>query len=107
MLIRISFVRKSLDKKSQARSPHLLPGCEALAIITSSLSNSVIVTSLKNPENKLQIDRINQYAFASRQWQGEQANITLDVRQTDLRKRATVFAKFENQIAHPKNPIKA
>jgi hypothetical protein len=80
------------------RSPHLLSGCEAIASIMSSRSNSIVVTSLKNPENKLQIDRINQYAFSSRQWQGEKANITLDVRQTDSRKTATVFVKVENQV---------
>jgi hypothetical protein len=81
-----------------ARSPHLLAGCEAIASITSSPSNSIIVTSLKNPENKLQIDRINQYAFANHNWQGEQANITLDMQQTSSRKAATVFVKVENQV---------
>ncbi len=81
-----------------ARSPHLLAGCEAIAEITSPPSNSVTVTSLKNPDNKLQIDRVNQYAFASYQWQGEQANITLDVRQTDQRIAPVVFAKLENQV---------
>jgi hypothetical protein len=81
-----------------ARSPHLLPGCEAVASITSPPSNSLIITSLKNPENKLQIDRVNQYAFANHNWQGEQANITLDVQQTDSRKAPVVFAKIGNQV---------
>ncbi|WP_245912039.1 hypothetical protein [Brunnivagina elsteri] len=80
------------------RSPHLLSGCEAVASITSSPSNSIIVTSLKNPENKLQIDRVNQYAFANHNWQGERTNITLDVRQTDSRKAPVVFAKIGNQV---------
>ncbi len=81
-----------------ARSPHLLAGCEAIASITSPPSNSVIITSLKNPENKLQIDRINQYAFANHNWQGEQANITLDMQQTSSRKAPVVFAKLGNQV---------
>ncbi|MEO0843003.1 MAG: hypothetical protein AAF063_29450, partial [Cyanobacteria bacterium J06643_5] len=41
-----------------ASSPHLLPGCEAIAAITSPPSKSVIITSLKNSDNKLQIDKI-------------------------------------------------
>jgi hypothetical protein len=53
---------------------------------------------LKNPENKLQIDCVNQYAFASRQWQGEQANITLDMQQNSSRKAPVVFAKLGNQV---------
>jgi hypothetical protein len=81
-----------------ARSPHLLPGCEAIASITSPPTNSVIITSLKNSENKLQIDRVNQYAFANHNWQGEQANITLDVQQTGSRKAPVVFAKLGNQV---------
>jgi hypothetical protein len=81
-----------------ARSPHLLPGCEAIACITSSPITSVIITSLKNPENKLQIDRINQYAFANHNWQGEKANITLDMQQTGSRKAPVVFAKIGNQV---------
>jgi hypothetical protein len=81
-----------------ARSPHLLSGCEAIASITSSPSNSIIVTSLKNPENKLQIDRVNQYPFANHNWQGEQANITLDMQQTASRKAPVVFAKIGNQV---------
>jgi hypothetical protein len=80
------------------RSPHLLSGCEAIASITSSPITSVIITSLKNPENKLQIDRVNQYAFASCQWQGEKANITLDMQQTVSRKAPVVFAKIGNQV---------
>ncbi|NJR17911.1 MAG: hypothetical protein HC785_20750 [Calothrix sp. CSU_2_0] len=80
------------------RSPHLLPGCEAAASITSSPSTSVIITSLKNPENKLQIDRVNQYAFANHNWQGEQTNITLDMQQTASRKAPIVFAKIGNQV---------
>jgi hypothetical protein len=81
-----------------ARSPHLLRGCEAIACITSSPSSSVIITSLKNPENKLQIDRVNQYAFASRQWQGEQMSITLDMQQTNSQKVPVVLAKIGNQV---------
>jgi hypothetical protein len=81
-----------------ARSPNLLSGCEAAASITSSPSTSVIITSLKNSENKLQIDRVNQYAFANHNWQGEQTNITLDMQQTDSRKAPVVFAKIGNQV---------
>ena len=81
-----------------ASSPHLLPGCEAVAAITSPPNKSVIVTSLKNPDNKLQIDNVNKYAFKSRQWQNEQANITLAIGQTNPRKAPTVFAKIDNQI---------
>ncbi|AFZ01702.1 hypothetical protein [Calothrix sp. PCC 6303] len=81
-----------------ARSPHLLPGCEAVASITSPSSTSVIVTSLRNPENKIQIDQINRYAFANRNWQGEQTNITLDMQRTDSRKAPIVFAKLGNQV---------
>ncbi|BAY93663.1 MULTISPECIES: hypothetical protein [unclassified Tolypothrix] len=81
-----------------ARSPHLLAGCEAIAAITSAPSTSFIVTSLKNPDHKLQIDSVNQYAFATHQWLGEQVNITLDVRQTQERKAPTVFAYIGNQI---------
>jgi hypothetical protein len=50
------------------RSPHLLAGCEAVASITSPFSTSVIITSLRNPENKIQIDQINRYAFANSNW---------------------------------------
>ncbi len=81
-----------------ASSPHLLAGCEAIAAITSPPSKSVIITSLKNPDNKLQIDNINKYAFKSCQWQNEQANITLVIGQTNLYKAPTVFAKIDNQI---------
>ncbi|MBD2200543.1 MULTISPECIES: hypothetical protein [Calothrix] len=81
-----------------ACSPHLLAGCEAIAAITSAPSTSFIVTSLKNPDHKLQIDSVNQYAFATRQWFGEQVNITLDVRQTQERKAPTVVAYLDNQI---------
>jgi hypothetical protein len=81
-----------------ARSPHLLAGCEAVASITSPSSTSVIVTSLRNPENKIQIDQINRYAFANRNWQGEQTNITLDMQRTDSRKAPIVFAKLGNQV---------
>ncbi|MBD2357667.1 hypothetical protein H6G41_24160 [Tolypothrix sp. FACHB-123] len=81
-----------------ARSPHLLPGCEAIATITSSPSTSFIVTSLKNSHHKLQIDNINKYAFATHQWQGEQANITLEVQRKDPHQAPIVFAKIGNQI---------
>ena len=81
-----------------ASSPHLLTGCEAVASITSPLSKSIIITSLKNPENKLQIDNVNKYAFKSSQWQNEQANINLFIGQTNPRKASTVFAKIDNQI---------
>jgi hypothetical protein len=80
-----------------ARSPNLLSGCEAVASITSP-STSVIVTSLKNPENKIQIDRINQYGFSDRNWQGEQASIILDMQQANPRKTPVVFAKLGNQV---------
>ncbi|MEO1560977.1 MAG: hypothetical protein AAFS12_15575, partial [Cyanobacteria bacterium J06632_19] len=79
-------------------SPHLLPGYEAIAAITSPPSKSVIITSLKNSDNKLQIDSVNKYAFKSSQWQNEQANITLVIGQTNPRKAPTVFAKIDNQI---------
>ncbi|NJO30960.1 MAG: hypothetical protein HC874_27950, partial [Richelia sp. SL_2_1] len=81
-----------------ATSPHLLAGCEAVATITSPVTTSVIVSSLKNPDNKLQIDNVDKYAFESRQWQGEQANITLVVGQNNSRKTPTVFAKLDNQV---------
>jgi hypothetical protein len=81
-----------------ARSPHLLAGCEAIATITSSPCTNVIVTSLKNSHHKLQIAHVNKYAFAAHQWQGEQANITLDVRQKDPHQASIVFAKIENKI---------
>ncbi len=81
-----------------ASSPHLLPGCEAIASINSPPSKSVIITSLKNPDNKLQIDNVNKYAFKSHEWQNEQANITLAIGQINLRKAPTIFAKIDNQI---------
>ncbi|MDJ0733556.1 MAG: hypothetical protein QNJ47_05610 [Nostocaceae cyanobacterium] len=81
-----------------ARSPHLHPGCEAVATITSPPSNSVIVTSLKNPENKLQIDGVNKYAFANHSWQGQETSITLNIRQTNPRKPPIVFATVGNQV---------
>ncbi len=81
-----------------ARSPHLLAGYEAIANITSSGSTSIIVTSLKNPDHKLQIDSVDKYAFAGRQWQSEKANITLNIRQTDLRKPPTVFALVGDEV---------
>ncbi|MDY6901239.1 MAG: hypothetical protein SWZ49_24660, partial [Cyanobacteriota bacterium] len=52
----------------------------------------------KNPDNKLQIDNVNKYAFKSRQWQNEQANINLVIGQNNSRKAPTVFAKIDNQI---------
>jgi hypothetical protein len=58
----------------------------------------VIITSLKNPDNKLQIDNVNKYAFKSRQWQNEQTNITLVIGQTNPHKAPTIFAKIDNQI---------
>jgi hypothetical protein len=81
-----------------ASSPHLLPGCEAIASINSPPTKSVIITSLKNPDNKLQIDNINKYAFKSCQWQNEQANINLVIGQTNPRKAPTIIAKIDNQI---------
>jgi hypothetical protein len=81
-----------------ARSPHLLAGCEAIAAITSSPSTSFIVTSLKNPDHKLQIDSVNKYAFANHNWQSDQASIILDVCQTQERKTPTVFAYIGNQV---------
>jgi hypothetical protein len=81
-----------------ASSPHLLPGCEAIAAITSPPSKSVIITSLKNSDNKLQIDHVNKYAFKSHEWQNEQANINLVIGQTNPHKAPTVFAKIDNKI---------
>ncbi|BAY84722.1 hypothetical protein NIES267_42180 [Calothrix parasitica NIES-267] len=81
-----------------ASSPHLLPGYEAIAAITSPPSKSVIITSLKNSDNKLQIDNVNKYAFKSSQWQNEQANINLVIGQTNPYKAPNVFAKIGNQI---------
>ncbi|NJO65182.1 MAG: hypothetical protein HC836_45875, partial [Richelia sp. RM2_1_2] len=81
-----------------ATSPHLLAGYEAVATITSPITTSVIISSLKNPHNKLQIDNVNKYAFESRQWQNEQANITLVVGKTNFRGAPTVFAKVDNQV---------
>lgn len=81
-----------------ARSPYLLSGCEARVSIISAPSTSVIVTSLKNPENRLQIDNINKYAFANHNWQGEQVSLTLDVRKTNNRKSPVVFATIGNQV---------
>ncbi|PMB27532.1 hypothetical protein CEN46_01325, partial [Fischerella thermalis CCMEE 5318] len=81
-----------------ARSPHLLPGCEASATVTSSTSTSIVVTSLKNPDNKLQIDGVDKYAFANRQWQGEKINITIDLRQTNPRQPPKVFALVGDKV---------
>jgi len=80
------------------RSSHLLSGCEARASIISAPNTSVIVTSLKNPENKLQIDNINKYTFANHNWQGEQVSMNLDVRKTNNRKSPVVFATIRNQV---------
>ncbi|MEA5596826.1 hypothetical protein [Rivularia sp. UHCC 0363] len=77
-----------------ASSPHLLAGCEAVATIISPTSTSVVVSSLKKPDHKLQIDNVNKYAFKSHQWQGETANITLVVEKNT----PTVFAKIDNQV---------
>ena len=79
-------------------SPHLLSGCEAIASINSPPSKSVIITSLKNPDNKLQIDNVNKYAFKSHEWQNEQANITLVIGQTNSRGAPNIIAKIDNQI---------
>ena len=81
-----------------ATSPHLLAGCEAVATIISPTSTSVIVSSLKNPDRKLQIDNVNKYAFESRQWQGEKVNITLVVGENSPRGAPTIFAKTDNQV---------
>ena len=81
-----------------ASSPHLLAGCEAVATIVSPHVTSVIITSLKNPNRKLQIDNVNKYAFESCQWQGETANITLAVGENSPRGAPTVFAKIDNQV---------
>lgn len=81
-----------------ARSPHLLPGCEASATVNSCASTSVVINSLKNAENKLQIDSVNKYAFAGRQWEGEQTNITVDVRQASPGKPPTVFALVGDKV---------
>ncbi|MCP6762341.1 MAG: hypothetical protein NHB32_27150 [Fischerella sp. CENA71] len=80
------------------RSPHLLPGCEARATVSSCASTSVVITSLKNPENKLQIDGVDKYAFANRQWQGEKTNITIDLRQTNPRQPPKVFALVGDKV---------
>ncbi|TFI55121.1 hypothetical protein BLD44_007265 [Mastigocladus laminosus UU774] len=81
-----------------ARSPHLLAGCEARATVSSCASTSVVITSLKNAENKLQIDSVNKYAFAGRQWQGEKTNITIDLRQTNPRQPPKVFALVGDKV---------
>ena len=81
-----------------ATSPHLLAGCEAVATITSPHAISVIISSLKNPDRKLQIDNVNKYAFESRQWQGEKVNITLVVGENSPRGAPTIFAKIDNQV---------
>ncbi|BAZ40240.1 hypothetical protein NIES4101_62010 [Calothrix sp. NIES-4101] len=75
------------------RSPYLLAGYEAVASITSSNSTSVVITSLKNPTNQIQIDRIHQYGFSDRNWQGEQVKITLEAGQA-----RKIIAKLDNQI---------
>jgi hypothetical protein len=81
-----------------ARSPHLLAGYEARATVSSCASTSVVITSLKNPDNKLQIDSVNKYAFAGRQWGGEQTNITIDLRQTNPRQPPKVFALVGDKV---------
>lgn len=81
-----------------AQSPALIAGCEAYATVTSPPTKSVIITSLKNPDNKLQIDSVDKYEAANRQWQDVQTNITLEVHKTDSSKPPTVYAKLENQI---------
>ncbi|RUS96609.1 hypothetical protein DSM106972_086320 [Dulcicalothrix desertica PCC 7102] len=80
-----------------ARSPQLIAGCSALATITSSPNTSIIVTSLKNPNNKLQIDNTDRYAFAGRDWQAEQTNITFNVQQRNTTKAPVVIALLGNQ----------
>ncbi|MEA5574433.1 hypothetical protein [Calothrix sp. UHCC 0171] len=48
---------------------------------------------MKNPENKIQIDRVHQYGFSDRNWQGEQVKITLEAGQA-----RKIIAKLDNQI---------
>lgn len=81
-----------------AQSPALLAECEAYATVTSAPTKTVIVTSLKNPDNKLQIDSVDQHQAANRQWQDLQTNITLEVEKIDSCKSPIVYAKIENQI---------
>ncbi|RUT01622.1 hypothetical protein DSM106972_067190 [Dulcicalothrix desertica PCC 7102] len=80
-----------------ARSPQLIAGCEALATITSSPNTSIIVTSLKNPDNKLQIDNTDKYAFAGRDWQSEKTSISFNVQQSNVGKAPVVIALLGNQ----------
>ncbi|MGB3756504.1 MAG: hypothetical protein WBA07_09050 [Rivularia sp. (in: cyanobacteria)] len=81
-----------------AQSPALLAGCEAYATVTSAPTKSVIVTSLKNPDNKLQIDSVDKYETVNRQWRDVQTSITLEVHKIDSRKPPTVYAKVDNRI---------
>ncbi|MEM7556319.1 MAG: hypothetical protein AAF378_19905 [Cyanobacteria bacterium P01_A01_bin.84] len=81
-----------------ARSPNLISGCKALANIHSPPSNSIIASSLRNPQNQLKIDSVNKYAFASHQWKGEATYITFDVEQTNSGKVPRVFALMNDRV---------
>lgn len=78
-----------------ADSPQLISGSQAIASINSISANSFIITSPRSGE-QLQVDNINKYDFASKQWQSEQCHITLEVR--EAQGRNIVIAKLDNQV---------
>ena len=89
------------DKKLgtlNASSGRLLPGTVATATITSAPSTSVVITSVNHPDNQLQVNNTQNYAFAGQDWQGEQAAIALDLRQTNPIKPPQVYAKVGHKI---------
>ena len=79
-------------------SPGLPAGYEAYATVTSAPTKSVIITSLKNPDNKLQIDSVDKYRVANRLSSDVPTSITLEAHKTDSRKPPTIYAKVDNQI---------
>ena len=80
------------------RSPNLISGSKALANIHSPPSNSIIASSLRNPQNQLKIDSVNKYDFASHQWKGETTYITFDLEQTHSGKVPKVFALIDDRV---------
>ena len=78
-----------------ANSPQLISGCQAIASIRSIPANSFIITSPRSGE-QLQVDNIDKYDFASKQWQSEQCHITLENR--EAQGRNIVIAKLDNQV---------
>ena len=89
------------DKKLgtlNANSGRLLPGTSAMATITSAPSTSAVITSVNHPDNQLQVNNTQNYAFAGQDWQGEQAAIALDLRQTNPIKSPQVYAKVGHKI---------